>query len=344
MTSESTQVINSPLNLEGGPTGIKIRSYQSGTTTLGLIEIGPSSVDISTGGSHESDDIKGLSIGTVNAEFTRLNVLVPDTATGSAGNNAVNSDRLLAEISAATGNYVEKISANLQTIDSYIEISKNSNRYLKTWGGSTPNLELGDANTPVAVPNSNTGSRGTAAINSTRLMDEIAAIPKDSIVTQGSTNVVQSGAVWTMGNNLQQGLTQLQNTVVALDANKQNVMSANSPVRITADVITLDMDATPTANSGKPVTSKGLKTQFDAVAADMTVLSNAINAAAARFGGLKIVGYWSGLIGADSAGGVTKRSGNLTVQNYAAPNIGLYLCSGFNVDYRNRFVMIQQFN
>lgn len=76
----------------------------------------------------------------------------------------------------------------------------------------------------------------------------------------------------------------------------------------------------------------------------MTVLGNAINANTLRFGGLKIVGYWNGLIGSDASGGVTKRSGNLTVQNYAAPNIGLYLCSGFNVAYTNRFIMIQQFN
>lgn len=162
----------------------------------------------------------------------------------------------------------------MQTIDSYITVEKGSNRYLKTWGGSTPNLELGDDNTPVAVPNSSTGSRGTAAVNSTRLMDEIAAIPKDTVVTQGSANVVTSGAVWTMGNSTQQAITQLQNVVVALDTNKQDKMSANSPVRITADVITLDMDAAPTANSGKPVTSKGLKTQFDNVAADMTTLGN----------------------------------------------------------------------
>lgn len=251
----------------------------------------------------------------------------------------------MAEISAQTGDYVRKTSADLQTIDSYVTIEKGSNRYLKTWGGSTPNLELGDANTPVAVPNSNTGSRGTAAVNSTRLMDEIAAIPKDTVVTQGSSNVVTSGAVWTMGNSAQQAITQLQNVVVALDTNKQDKMSANSPVRITADtVISLDMDAAPTANSSKPVTSKGLKTQFDNVASDMTTLGNAINTAAGRFGGLKIVGYWNGIIGSDSVGGVTKRSGTLTVQNYAAPNIGLYLCSGFNAAYNNRIIMIQQFN
>lgn len=251
----------------------------------------------------------------------------------------------MAEIAAQTGDYVRKTSPDLQTIDSLIAVTKNSKQYLKTWGGTSPNIELGSNDVPVAVPNTTVGARGAGAVNQTRLMDEIAAIPKDSVVTQGSTNAVESGAVWTMGNSAQQAITQLQNVVVALDSNKQDKMSANSPVRITADtVISLDMDAAPTANSGKPVTSKGLKTQFDNVAADMTTLGNAINTAAGRFGGLKIVGYWNGIIGSDSVGGVTKRSGTLTVQNYAAPNIGLYLCSGFNAAYNNRIIMMQQFN
>jgi len=265
----------------------------------------------------------------------------------------------MAEIAAQTGDYVKKTSPDLQTIDSLIAVTKNSKQYLKTWGGTSPNIELGSNDVPVAVPNTTVGARGAGAVNQTRLMDEIAAIPKDSVVTQGSTNAVESGAVWTMGNSAQQAITQaqqaitqaqqaitqLQNVVVALDGNKQDKMSANSPVRITADtVISLDMDAAPTANSGKPVTSKGLKTQFDSVASDMTTLGNAINTAAGRFGGLKIVGYWNGVIGSDSVGGVTKRSGTLTVQNYASPNIGLYLCSGFNAAYNNRIIMMQQFN
>lgn len=38
------------------------------------------------------------------------NVTVPDTDTGSTGNDAVNSDRLMAEIAAQTGNFVERSS------------------------------------------------------------------------------------------------------------------------------------------------------------------------------------------------------------------------------------------
>ena len=152
----------------------------------------------------------------------------------------------MAEISAQTGNYVEKTSPDLQTIDSLIAVTKNSKQYLKTWGGSSPSIELGAADVPVSVPATTVGNRGNGAVNQTRLMDEIAAIPKDSVVTQGSTNAVESGAVWTMGNSAQQAITQLQNVGVALDTNKQDKMSANSPVRITADVITLDMDAAPT--------------------------------------------------------------------------------------------------
>lgn len=172
----------------------------------------------------------------------------------------------MAEIADISDDFVRKESASLQTVDSLIAVTKDSKQYLKTWGGSFPSIELGSTTVPVSVPDTTVGMRGTGAVNQTRLMDEIAAIPKDTVVTQGSSNVVTSGAVWTMGNSAQQAITQLQNVVVALDTNKQDKMSANSPVRITADVITLDMDAAPTANSGKPVTSKGLKTQFDNVA------------------------------------------------------------------------------
>lgn len=204
--------------------------------------------------------------GGTKVELFGYDVTVPDTDTGSTGDNAVNSDRLMAEIADISDDFVKKESASLQTVDSLIAVTKDSKQYLKTWGGSVPSIELGSTNVPVSVPNTTVGMRGAGAVNQTRLMDEIAAIPKDTVVTEGSSNVVTSGAVWTMGNSTQQAITQLQNVVVALDTNKQDKMSANSPVRITADVITLDMDNAPTANSGKPVTSKGLKTQFDNVA------------------------------------------------------------------------------
>lgn len=87
-------------------------------------------------------------------------VTVPDTDTGSTGNDAVNSDRLMAEIADISDDFVRKESASLQTVDSLIAITKDSKQYLKTWGGSVPSIELGSTTVPVSVPDTTVGMRG----------------------------------------------------------------------------------------------------------------------------------------------------------------------------------------
>ena len=104
-------------------------------------------------------NIESLSVGAMGQALIvndTAGCTVPNTTKGTTGLKAVNCDRLMDEV----GDCVKKSSDALQTVDSYVEVSKGANRYVKTWGGGTPYLELGDNVTPVAVPNSSTGSRG----------------------------------------------------------------------------------------------------------------------------------------------------------------------------------------
>lgn len=73
----------------------------------------------------------------------------------------------------------------------------------------------------------------------------------------------------------------------------------------------------------------------------MVTLGNAINAVDVKFASTKIIGCWHGKC---SQSGVTKWSGNLNVQTYGSSNPGLYLLTGFNVNYQKRAIFMQVYH
>lgn len=63
-------------------------------------------------------------------------------------------------IKTAIDGCVQKTSDALQTVDSLMYVKKGSSDYLRTWGGTSPSLELGSSSVAVAVPDTSTGMRG----------------------------------------------------------------------------------------------------------------------------------------------------------------------------------------
>lgn len=149
-------------------------------------------------------------------------------------------------VKEAVDGKVDKVSDSLQTVDSLISLTKNGKQYIRTWGGTTPTMELGSSDVPVGVPDTTVGQRGAAAANLNRLMDEIAAIPKDDFPTSGSENLVKSGGVFFACNNLQQGITQNTNAIVSLQTTKQDNITVSWPLSKSGSGISLPMDAAPT--------------------------------------------------------------------------------------------------
>lgn len=165
-----------------------------------------------------------------------------DEAPTSGSGNAVTSGG----VKEAVDGKVDKVSDSLQNVDSLINLTKDGKQYIRTWSGTSPTMELGSSDVPVSVPNTAVGQRGAAAVNLDRLMDEIAAIPKDDFPTSGSDELVKSGGVYYACNNLQQGITQNTNAIVSLQTTKQDNISVSWPLSKSGSGISLPMDATPT--------------------------------------------------------------------------------------------------
>lgn len=165
-----------------------------------------------------------------------------DEAPVSGSGNAVASGG----VKDAVDGKVDKVSDSVQTIDSLINLTKNGKQYIRTWAGTNPTMDLGSSDVPVGVPDTTVGQRGAAAVNLNRLMDEIAAIPKDDFPTSGSEDLVKSGGVYYACSNLQQGITQNTNAIVSLQNTKQDTITVSAPLVKSGSGLSLSMDSAPT--------------------------------------------------------------------------------------------------
>lgn len=148
-------------------------------------------------------------------------------------------------------------------------------------------------------------------------------------------------------------ITQLQNSIVQLTNTKEDKFDVRSPVKKSGSMLTVDVTDTVEQGNNLPVSSKGVNTAItnaqtmisEQVAQDIQVIAqalrNEITQVDNKFNGCKIVGRWVGKLNISS---VVKYNGNLTVQQYGTSNPGLYLLSGFNVDYQKRAVIMQQYH
>lgn len=169
-----------------------------------------------------------------------ISIRMDETPVSGSGNVVASGG-----VKTAVDGKVDKVSDSVQTIDSLINVTKNGKQYIRTWAGTNPTMDLGSSDVPVGVPDTAVGQRGAAAVNLNRLMDEIAAIPKDDFPTSGSEDLVKSGGVYYACSNLQQGITQNTNAIVSLQNTKQDTITVSAPLAKSGSGLSIQMDSAP---------------------------------------------------------------------------------------------------
>lgn len=78
------------------------------------------------------------------------------------------------------------------------------------------------------------------------LADKQDVLTFDDFPTSASDNPVKSGGVYFGMNQLNEAVSQINNELVSLQTTKQDKMSATSPIKITSNDISIEMDTSPT--------------------------------------------------------------------------------------------------